>query len=130
MICCTSCYASAGINRCPLPSVALTRRRASHEVVLGGCLLVAELGVLAVLACVVVRHAKTVRPTVIFVGFVAVWIGVGGIVMIVVVVVAVFVIAVLVLAENKVLEGRDVVHCCLELCRQVCVGRDHLQNAS
>ncbi len=59
--------------------------------------MMAKLGVLAVLAVVIVSHSKSVRPTIVLVGFASVWIVLVGIPIIVVGIV-VFVVAVLILA--------------------------------
>jgi hypothetical protein len=91
-------YAISGIYRCPWRSVALARSGSSHDVVLGGALLVAKLGVLAVLAVMIVSHSKAVRPAIILFGFASVWIVLVWIVSIIVVVIVVFVGSVLVLA--------------------------------
>jgi len=69
VISCTISYAIVSINRCPCLSVALPCSGSSHEVVLGGVLLMSKLGVFTVLAVMIVGHSKSVRPAIVVVGF-------------------------------------------------------------
>jgi hypothetical protein len=124
VVSCTSSYTSIiSINRCPWVSMALASSGSSHEVVLGGSLLVSKFGIFAVLACVVVCHTKTMRLTIVCIGFAS-----DGLIRVVVAVVIIIVVvivpvgAVLVLTEHEGLEGRDVFHGRFELCCQICVG--------
>ena len=120
VISCTISYAIVSINRCPCLSGSLACSGSSHEVVPVGVLLVSKLGVFTVLACVIAGNSKSVCPTVVGVGFASVRIGCVWIIsVIVVIVVVVIVVAVLLLAQHKVLERRDVCHCCPELFGQV-----------
>ena len=110
VISCASVYTSANsIACCPLPSVALPSRRASHEVVLVGFFLVTVPWSFAVLAVVLISNSKSVCPTITASGAALVDVGVARL-----------------LILYQVFEGCDVAKGCLELLCEVCVGSDQL----